>query len=92
MLHRLGGHPYIVTVTCVFVDKQDVYMQMPFYAEGTLAAWMETSPSFEAARCALRQLLLALQRIHGLKIIHCDIKPDNIFLECQNPPAPPSCG
>ena len=87
LLQRLSGHPYIVTVNCTFMEKRDIFMEMPFYAGGTLATWMrDDAPSPEACRCVLRQLLLALERVHALKIVHCDIKPDNIFLETCDPP------
>merc|ERR1719224_294274 len=36
--------------------------------------------SLKAVRAYTRQLLIALQHIHRLKIIHADIKPDNILI------------
>ena len=40
-LTRLKGHPLIVPLESVFVDKGTTYLQMPFYGHGKLRTWVE---------------------------------------------------
>jgi serine/threonine protein kinase len=35
--------------------------------------------SFDAAKC-MRHLKRAIEHLHSLGLVHCDIKPDNIFV------------
>jgi len=59
---------------------------MPYYANGTLANYAEqrcaasmplTLTEWEAV---WRQLLMGLVAVHGQDIVHCDVKPDNVFV------------
>lgn len=40
-LFKLKGHPLIVPLESVFVDKGATYFQMPFYQHGNLRTWVE---------------------------------------------------
>ena len=40
-LVKLKGHPLIVPLESVFVDKGITYLQMPFYQHGNLRTWVE---------------------------------------------------
>ena len=91
LLQRLSGHPYISGVNCTFDQDNDIYLEMPYYEGGTLTTWMQalSEPprrTQEVLRSVLRQLMLALQHVHALKVVHCDVKPDNIFMESCDPP------
>ena len=51
-----------------------------------MRAWLQVERPAAHKRLALRQLLLALQHVHAHGIVHCDLKPENIFLESVDPP------
>ena len=40
-LVKLKGHPLIVPLESVFVDRGITYLQMPFYQHGNLRTWVE---------------------------------------------------
>jgi serine/threonine-protein kinase len=42
-----------------------------------------TKISTRAAVGTIIELLLALDHVHDLGIVHCDLKPENIFLHCE---------
>lgn len=40
-LVKLKGHPLVVPLESVFVDRGITYLQMPFYQRGNLRTWVE---------------------------------------------------
>lgn len=46
----------------------------------TLGEWLQTKPSRAAKERVLNQLLDALDYIHGLQLVHHDLKADNILI------------
>eukprot|EP00457_Paulinella_chromatophora_P000409 gb/GEZN01000409.1/.p1 GENE.gb/GEZN01000409.1/~~gb/GEZN01000409.1/.p1 ORF type:complete len:1427 (-),score=209.47 gb/GEZN01000409.1/:191-4471(-) len=88
LLHDLGKHPYVASVHHTFGNslRQELFLQMPYYDGGTLAEWLREPRSEEHRRVVLRQLLLALQHVHSRGVIHCDVKPENVFMASVDPP------
>uniref|UniRef100_A0A0G4F0X3 Protein kinase domain-containing protein n=1 Tax=Chromera velia CCMP2878 TaxID=1169474 RepID=A0A0G4F0X3_9ALVE len=84
MLHALR-HPNLVPVVAVWQEGVYGFVQMPFYRGGDLASWMNARPADGGrnARESLRlaeDLLSALVFLHERGKVHCDVKPQNIFL------------
>ena len=51
------------------------------YIDGvTLGEWLKEKPSYSARKRVFEQLLDALEYIHGLQLVHRDIKTDNILI------------
>lgn len=82
---RTSSH--VPTVKDAGVDPEHgAYIVMELLDGDTLAACVETMRSqgtrftTDATRAMLRQVAHALQSAHENKIIHCDIKPENVFL------------
>eukprot|EP00667_Euglena_gracilis_P006853 EG_transcript_6913 len=84
VLSRLH-HPNIVEVQAVVVDMRQyrAYVQMPFYAGGTMSGWIRTRPPGEHVRCAAAGVLQGLVHMHAHHVIHCDVKMDNVLVVLQ---------
>ena len=60
---------------------------MEYFAHGSLRHWIETvKPDPHAKRSLLRQVLLAMACIHSQKIVHCDIKGENVLVANDGTP------
>ena len=80
-------HPYIISYGAVFHDTGSMYVQMEFFAHGSLRQWVDTTnPSVLQKRTVLRQLLLAIACIHSQNIIHCDLKNENVLIADDGTP------
>eukprot|EP00161_Ancyromonas_sigmoides_P009669 TRINITY_DN239_c1_g2_i3.p1 TRINITY_DN239_c1_g2~~TRINITY_DN239_c1_g2_i3.p1 ORF type:complete len:1507 (-),score=409.47 TRINITY_DN239_c1_g2_i3:10-4530(-) len=85
------AHPYVAEVGCVFFDdKGDAYLDMPLYTGGDLAAWLASRdrPYVERHR-VLAYVARGLEYIHRVGITHCDVKPQNVFMESDEDGAVP---
>jgi serine/threonine protein kinase len=74
-------HPNIAKVNYGCEDNDYVYIAMPYYKNGSLKDLI--SKRFLSVREIIRysiQFLSGLNHIHSKKLIHFDIKPDNIFI------------
>ncbi len=66
------GHAYLIEEYCeegdlAFHIRRQIRKKRSYFSERTIAKW-------------LLQLLLALEYLHNKKIMHRDIRPQNIFL------------
>ena len=46
----------------------------------TLGEWLQTGPSKAARKRVFSQLLDAVEYLHGLQLVHHDLKPDNVLI------------
>lgn len=76
-----SSHPNIVKINYAAIDKDNIYVSMPFYKNGSLSARMirENLTSKEVIRYSIH-FLSGLHHIHSKKLMHFDIKPNNIML------------
>ena len=87
-LHEVGilsrmDHPCVARATAGFLDERgDAYLEMPFYAGGTLKQWLhaEAGRPMEGKKRALAALARSLEYVHSQRVTHCDVKPDNGFM------------
>ncbi|WP_332944066.1 MULTISPECIES: protein kinase domain-containing protein [unclassified Microcoleus] len=91
-LEQLGKHPQIPELLAHFESGDRLYIVQEFIDGKTLAQELvQTGPFREhQIRILLQDLLPVLQFIHSGKVIHRDIKPDNIIR--RTPPTPPYQG
>lgn len=83
ILGDLGdSHPHILPMLDFAETNVDLVLLTRFASAGDLASYMpKNSPVAEGEiRKLARQLLSALSFLHGLRIVHGDVKPQNIFL------------
>eukprot|EP00743_Colponemidia_sp_Colp-15_P001407 GILK01001543.1.p1 GENE.GILK01001543.1~~GILK01001543.1.p1 ORF type:complete len:1298 (+),score=200.90 GILK01001543.1:257-3895(+) len=84
-------HPHVMPLRAAFVseDKFKAYAVFPFFSNGSLDVWIDgvrrssSSGSISNSQweSIWRQVLSGLQALHDRRIVHCDIKPSNIFVD-----------
>eukprot|EP00741_Cyanophora_paradoxa_P001731 tig00000498_g1678.t1 len=75
-------HPNIVELYEILTSKSSIFLVLEYCAGGDLAAYLKRrGPLPEpAAQHFLKQLASALQHIYNLKMMHRDLKPQNLLL------------
>lgn len=76
-----SAHPNVVQIFYACEDPASVYIAMPLYSKGSIKDLMKAQ--FMTVREIIRaacQILTALHNIHSKKLIHFDVKPDNVLL------------
>lgn len=76
-----NAHPNIVRVQYAAEDSKNIYIAMPYYKNGSINKKMEERnlTTREVIRYAI-QFIGGLNHIHTNKLIHFDIKPNNIMI------------
>lgn len=80
-----SAHSNVVRINYGCSDKDNIYIAMPFYSNGSLKRLIDQR--FLTVREAIRysiQFLSGLNNIHSKGLLHFDIKPDNILLSDSN--------
>lgn len=79
-------HPNIIELFEVFEDEHNEYLVMEFLPNGSLKHMINIGGpmSEDKARHYIIQVLTAINYIHSIKIIHRDIKADNIMIDVNN--------
>ena len=103
LMRSLAPHPHIATVEAVFAkDGSSVgpaYVQLPFYAKGTLSMWLRAPENTAPMRRgvvdrrsergmllhvrALHQALSGIAYVHGHGHVHGDLKLENMLVDSQ---------
>lgn len=77
----LSSHPNVVPVHYACQDADSIFIAMPYYRNGSLNSLMNqrylTVREIVTLGC---QIASGLHNIHSKKLIHFDIKPDNVLL------------
>lgn len=69
-----------------FDDDNNIYLILSYCSRGSLADILHNqNRTFTVAEthCYLRQILNGLNHIHGSRIIHCDMKLENVFVDAS---------
>jgi serine/threonine protein kinase len=85
-LDELGKHPQIPQLFAHFSQNQQLFLVQEYIAGKTLSQQLQTQGYFNEAQIwqLLKDLLPVLQFIHEQRIIHRDIKPDNLIRRDHN--------
>ncbi|WP_195937853.1 serine/threonine-protein kinase [Romboutsia sp. 1001713B170131_170501_G6] len=75
------NHPNIMNINTASQDENNIYITMPYLERGSLYNLLENKNLTirEVIKYSL-DFLSAIQYIHSLGIIHCDIKPNNVLI------------
>lgn len=78
-------HPNIININHVSYDEENIYITMPYYKKGSLQQLVESRNLTirEIIKYSL-DFLSAVEHLHGIGILHCDIKPNNILITEDN--------
>lgn len=80
LLH-LSAHPNIVPVHYACQDQDYIYLAMPHYVSGSLKTRMNQGHlTVREVITYIAQISSGLHNIHSKRLIHFDIKPDNVLL------------
>jgi serine/threonine protein kinase len=76
-----SSHPNIVPVHYACQDGDHIYLAMPYYPLGSLKKQMgHRSLTLREIIIFATQILSGLHNIHSKRLIHFDVKPDNILI------------
>lgn len=77
--------PYVVQLYCSFRDEQSLYMVMEFVNGGDMYSLLQDKGrlSVQDARQYIGEVLLAVEFLHSNRVVHRDIKPDNMLITAQ---------
>ncbi|HWG84592.1 MAG TPA: protein kinase, partial [Deinococcales bacterium] len=78
-------NPYIVRVYDVFTENDTEYYAMEFLEGKPLSGVVEKQGPFPEADAVTigRQVVSALEDVHGAGMLHRDVKPDNVMLTAR---------
>nr|CAD2163390.1 unnamed protein product [Meloidogyne enterolobii] len=77
------SHPFITRLYCTFQDSDCLYFVLTLAEKKDLLARLKASGGcldLEKTRFVMAELCSALLHIHGLNVVHRDVKPENILL------------
>lgn len=62
---------------------------MDYCEGGDLHSYLRSKKKLDENHCSMifRQIVNALEYLHGLNVAHMDLKPQNILLNLLNPPS-----
>ncbi|MDZ7322073.1 serine/threonine protein kinase [Kosakonia sacchari] len=77
----MSNHPNVVQINFAAQDVDNIYISMPYYANGSVSSKMERQrfTPREVIRYSLH-FLNGLHHIHTKGLMHFDIKPNNLML------------
>ncbi|KAL5267775.1 hypothetical protein ACHWQZ_G004727 [Mnemiopsis leidyi] len=80
---KRANHPNIVKMIEMFEDKNYLYLVMDLVTGGELFDRIVERGSYsekDASEC-VKQILIAVDYLHGLGIVHRDLKPENLLYQ-----------
>ena len=79
-------HPNIIAIYDIFEENNTAYYVMEYHPEGSLWSLVDKQGAMNEKQALhyIQQVALALKYIHNHRIMHLDIKPENILIDENN--------
>ena len=80
------NHPNVTKILEMFEDKEYILLSMEYINGGNLFSFVKKRRklSEKTAKFLFKQIILGIQHIHSNKIVHRDIKLENILIDLNN--------
>ena len=86
---KAGGHPNVLRLIDADIYADQVFIVSEYASDGSLMGWLNRhggrAPAVEAACEMIDGVLAGLAHLHERRVIHRDLKPDNILLQGNSP-------
>ncbi|TPX37553.1 hypothetical protein SmJEL517_g00627 [Synchytrium microbalum] len=76
-------HSNIIKLCFSFQDSENMYMVLDLMPGGDLRFHLKKPFSEDATRIIVAEISSALDYLHARRIVHRDVKPDNVLLDAQ---------
>jgi len=78
--------PHLINAYCAFQDENDCYIVMDLMLGGDIRYYLKRKPKGfdeDTAKFMTATFIISLEAVHEKKILHRDIKPDNMVLDAK---------
>uniref|UniRef100_A0A6U6L9S7 Uncharacterized protein n=1 Tax=Odontella aurita TaxID=265563 RepID=A0A6U6L9S7_9STRA len=84
-ISSLGGHPNICALRENFIEGPDYSLILDYISGGEMFDHLINNGAYSEADAArlVREVASALAYLHGIGIVHADLKPENLMLSSQ---------
>ena len=85
ILKQLIGKPFIVLLRKTFMDRDSLYFVFEHCQYGTLSTLIDEKGKLETELCVYyaAQIVEALRGVHEMKVMHRDMKPENLLIDSE---------
>jgi len=81
----LSSHPNVVPIYYACQDEEHIYLAMPYFEKGSLKSRLQNKYiSVREIITYSTQILSGLHNIHSKRLIHFDVKLDNVLISERN--------
>ncbi|XP_073479082.1 protein kinase C delta type-like [Aquarana catesbeiana] len=84
VMQMVMGHPYCTKLYATFQSQDHLFYVMEFFSGGDLRKQIKSKKcDLSTMRRLAAELLCGLQFVHSKGILHGDVIPENILLDCN---------
>jgi serine/threonine protein kinase len=83
---QFGGHPHICALHTYFEDEDNFNVVMDYISGGEMFDHLIKNGAYSESDAArlVREVASALAFLHGIGVVHADLKPENLMLSCES--------